>query len=183
MLALDHPAACCNRSGAYKLRLRGSLGQPIRKYETNGFFDSHFAGRDPAFFQSFRDQLVRALVFLPDAQVEICAIRSLADLLVSAVFLESRTHVESRTLSRKNERKHALTAPPAHPGEVAQRRAFHQQNRSEPSFRHQLARLLLALRAFFARDRSSLGLSRLELCDRRGKGSRVRGDRRKAGQA
>src|SRR5581483_1563019 len=135
------------------------------KDEAHGFFEAQFA--NPSIFQALRNELIRALIFVPDAHIRVLSLRSVGDLLAGAPFFECGTYIEWRAFLRKHERKGSLPAPPPNYGEVFERGPFHQKNAIERVLGHELAGTLPALRAFLACDGRGFALTGFQPCDRR----------------
>src|ERR1044071_2728129 len=102
------------------------LGYAVRETIIHGLFYSELAGGYAAIFEYRRDQLVRALVFLPRANVG-----AELDLLKRAVFLESRSDVSRLAFRRKDHRKQSLADAPLSACEITQARTASHKDRGK----------------------------------------------------
>jgi hypothetical protein len=119
------------------------------------------AGRESAIAESLCDANVRALVFLPDAYINIgvgfAAVGRLRDLLARSSFFERRSHVKRLPLRGQYHGEEALSALPAYAGEVGKRCALWQEDSGKIIVPHQLSSSFLALNSLF--DSDGLGFS------------------------
>ena len=98
--ALDHAAASGHRSRAGDFRLWRSFANAIGEHKSHRLFDSQLAAGNAAIFQSLRDALVGALIFLPHANVGLFAVGRVGESVRALVLLQKPGTHRTPRLSR-----------------------------------------------------------------------------------
>src|SRR5580704_6145017 len=124
---LDHATPSSDRSCAHEPGLGRCLFDAVAEYESDRFLNPDFSSENAAVFETLCQTLIRALVFLPGANVGLATLRGGSDLLAGPPFFECRADVERGALGRQNHREHSFPTPPANAGEVVQRSSLHKQ--------------------------------------------------------
>ena len=161
MGALDHAATGRNRCRARQRDLRCGLGNPVGEEEAHCFFDPQFAAGHATLFQSLRNAIIGAFIFLPGAHIGALTVWRMGDLLACSSLLKCRTHIERSSFRRQHESKHAFAAPPAKSGEIIQRSTRRQKDGVDRVLAHQFAGALEAFTAFLARNGRRFTFARL----------------------
>ena len=134
---LDDAAPDGDRIGADVLVGRSFLAHPIIDEETQPFFDADFSGPDSPVLKNPGDDLIRAFVFFPGA--DVC---SKPDELPRPFLLELGRDPGHIALGRQDPGERPLAEAPAHTGEIKHARAAFKKNGIEFVFGHQLPGLL-----------------------------------------
>src|SRR5215470_595260 len=156
MLALYAATSGGDGSCTADPRLRRTGRDSLAEDEADSFFNSQASGRNAAILQTLRDQCIRTFIFLPNPHICTLTARSVGQLLARTAFFKSRADIARLAFRWKDHREHALATVPAHAGEVFERRSFHQEDGIQRVRSHKLARFLLPLFAFLARNRLCL---------------------------
>src|SRR5205085_11943925 len=123
VLSLDHPAARGDRSCARDIYLGRGLSDAIAEYEGSALLDPDSSAADAAILESSSDQTIRILILLPGADICIVAARAVGNLLARPLLFECRTNIKCVALHCQNRCEQPFTVPPAHVGEIDERRA------------------------------------------------------------
>src|SRR5215472_15009924 len=105
MRALDHAAACGNGGRAHKMKSRSNFADAFAEDVAHCLFHSEFSAGYPTVFETFRDSLIRAFIFVPEPDLRVSAARSSGNLLARAIFFKRGANVEWIAFHRQDQRK------------------------------------------------------------------------------
>src|SRR5271166_2184407 len=117
---LDHAASGRNWSRSGESRAGRSFFQAVAEDKLHRLLDADGGVRNSSIAESLGHTCVGALVFLPDAQIEVrfAACGRLRDLLTRAAFLKRWRDVERISLGGQDHRKEAFSTLPSYAGKV-----------------------------------------------------------------
>jgi hypothetical protein len=149
-------------------------------------FDADAARGNLAILEALRDEVVRAFVFVPGANVSCAGERPERDLFPGAILFERRGDEERIALDRDDAGKEPFGAAPSDVREVDERRAAAERDRVDLVLGHQPAGLFDPGAALVRGDRTGLTAHRAERLDRGVLLARrvlLRGELRRRGQS
>ena len=159
VIVLDHPAPGGDRGGADDLYgVPGRMCDPVGEDKRDGFLDAHTAGRHTTVLQPLSEPKVRALVFLPCANVGGVALRErgVGKKLMRAIVFERRAHEERFPLCGKHQCPEPLSSAHRQICEIEGGRAAGQYDRAEFQIGHQASGLFDTRLTFVVCDGANL---------------------------
>src|SRR5262249_20128852 len=139
-------------------QMLGFLANAVKKKEPHAFFDSDAARPNAAIFEDIGDELVRAFVFFPGADV-----LAEANQFAGALLFELRRNPGELAARRDDRREHPLARAPPRAGVIKQAGTRFQIDGVNAMFNHQPLRLLDAGAPLIVGDRRDLARRRSKL--------------------